>query len=69
MPIMEYNLFKQIFNETIFDKSKADLLEKLQVHRLATLVYSDQQNPKQNFTKPFDYLTKSVLVDAFVTRY
>jgi Holliday junction resolvase-like predicted endonuclease len=26
---MEYNLFKQIFNETIFDKSKADLLEKI----------------------------------------
>ena len=29
MPIMEYNLFKQIFNETIFEKSKADLLEKI----------------------------------------
>ncbi|HQB22762.1 MAG TPA: hypothetical protein PLW23_10300 [Bacteroidales bacterium] len=26
---MEYNLFKQIFNETIFEKSKADLLEKI----------------------------------------
>lgn len=26
---MDYNLFKQIFNETIFEKSKADLLEKI----------------------------------------
>jgi Holliday junction resolvase-like predicted endonuclease len=26
---MEYKLFKQIFNETIFEKSKADLLEKI----------------------------------------
>ena len=26
---MTYNLFKQIFNETIFEKSKADLLEKI----------------------------------------
>jgi Holliday junction resolvase-like predicted endonuclease len=26
---MEYNLFKKIFNETIFEKSKADLLEKI----------------------------------------
>ncbi|MGQ9820191.1 MAG: HpyAIV family type II restriction enzyme [Candidatus Kapaibacteriales bacterium] len=26
---MEYSLFKQIFNETIFEKSKADLLEKI----------------------------------------
>jgi Holliday junction resolvase-like predicted endonuclease len=26
---MEYNLFKQILNETIFEKSKADLLEKI----------------------------------------
>jgi Holliday junction resolvase-like predicted endonuclease len=26
---MEYNKFKQIFNETIFEKSKADLLEKI----------------------------------------
>ncbi len=26
---MNYNLFKQIFNETIFEKSKADLLEKV----------------------------------------
>jgi len=29
MAIMNYNLFKQIFNETIFEKSKADLLEKI----------------------------------------
>jgi Holliday junction resolvase-like predicted endonuclease len=29
MAIMEYNQFKQIFNETIFEKSKADLLEKI----------------------------------------
>jgi len=29
MAIMDYNLFKQIFNETIFEKSKADLLEKI----------------------------------------
>lgn len=29
MEIMTYNLFKQIFNETIFEKSKADLLEKI----------------------------------------
>lgn len=26
---MDYNLFKHIFNETIFEKSKADLLEKI----------------------------------------
>ena len=26
---MEFNQFKQIFNETIFEKSKADLLEKI----------------------------------------
>jgi len=26
---MEYKKFKQIFNETIFEKSKADLLEKI----------------------------------------
>jgi Holliday junction resolvase-like predicted endonuclease len=26
---MQYNQFKQIFNETIFEKSKADLLEKI----------------------------------------
>ena len=26
---MRYNLFKQIFNESIFEKSKADLLEKI----------------------------------------
>lgn len=26
---MDYSLFKQIFNETIFEKSKADLLEKI----------------------------------------
>lgn len=26
---MQYSLFKQIFNETIFEKSKADLLEKI----------------------------------------
>ena len=26
---MDYNKFKQIFNETIFEKSKADLLEKV----------------------------------------
>lgn len=26
---MDYNLFKKIFNETIFEKSKADLLEKI----------------------------------------
>ena len=26
---MDFNLFKQIFNETIFEKSKADLLEKI----------------------------------------
>jgi hypothetical protein len=29
MAIMHYNQFKQIFNETIFEKSKADLLEKI----------------------------------------
>lgn len=29
MKIMDYNHFKQIFNETIFEKSKADLLEKI----------------------------------------
>jgi len=29
MPIMQYNQFKQVFNETIFEKSKADLLEKI----------------------------------------
>jgi len=29
MAIMRYNLFKQIFNEAIFEKSKADLLEKI----------------------------------------
>ena len=29
MEIMEYKKFKQIFNETIFEKSKADLLEKI----------------------------------------
>ncbi|MDR2065843.1 MAG: hypothetical protein LBP85_09095 [Prevotellaceae bacterium] len=29
MAILEYNQFKQIFNETIFEKSKADLLEKI----------------------------------------
>lgn len=29
MAIMDYNQFKQIFNETIFEKSKADLLEKI----------------------------------------
>lgn len=29
MPTMQYNQFKQIFNETIFEKSKADLLEKI----------------------------------------
>ena len=29
MIIMNYNKFKQIFNETIFEKSKADLLEKV----------------------------------------
>ncbi|MDR1809052.1 MAG: hypothetical protein LBR34_01430 [Prevotella sp.] len=29
MAIMQYNQFKQIFNETIFEKSKADLLEKI----------------------------------------
>lgn len=29
MQIMNYNLFKQIFNETIFEKSKADLLTKI----------------------------------------
>lgn len=29
MEIMEYDRFKQIFNETIFEKSKADLLEKI----------------------------------------
>jgi hypothetical protein len=29
MAIMSYNLFKQIFNEAIFEKSKADLLEKM----------------------------------------
>jgi len=29
MEIMKYNQFKQIFNETIFEKSKADLLEKI----------------------------------------
>jgi Holliday junction resolvase-like predicted endonuclease len=29
MALMDYNLFKQIFNETIFEKSKADLLEKI----------------------------------------
>ncbi|MCX8055019.1 MAG: restriction endonuclease [Ignavibacteria bacterium] len=28
---MEYNLFKQILNETIFEKSKADLLEKISI--------------------------------------
>jgi hypothetical protein len=26
---MQYNQFKQIFNETIFEKSKADLSEKI----------------------------------------
>jgi Holliday junction resolvase-like predicted endonuclease len=29
MATMHYNQFKQIFNETIFEKSKADLLEKI----------------------------------------
>lgn len=29
MPIMEYSLFKQIFNESIFEKSKAELLKKI----------------------------------------
>ena len=29
MAIMEFNQFKKIFNETIFEKSKADLLEKI----------------------------------------
>lgn len=29
MAIMEYNLFRQILNETIFEKSKSDLLEKI----------------------------------------
>ena len=29
MVIMQYNQFRQIFNETIFEKSKADLLEKI----------------------------------------
>lgn len=29
MATMQYNQFKQIFNETIFEKSKADLLEKI----------------------------------------
>jgi len=29
MTIMRYNLFKQIFNEAIFEKSKVDLLEKI----------------------------------------
>jgi len=29
MTVMQYNQFKQIFNETIFEKSKADLLEKI----------------------------------------
>jgi len=36
----------------------------LQVHRLATLVYSDQQNPKQNFTKPFA-VSRNPFGDAF----
>lgn len=31
MAILQYSLFKQIFNETIFEKSKADLLEKIAV--------------------------------------
>jgi Holliday junction resolvase-like predicted endonuclease len=29
MAIMQYERFKQIFNETIFEKSKADLIEKI----------------------------------------
>jgi hypothetical protein len=29
MGIMQYNQFKQIFNETIIEKSKADLLKKI----------------------------------------
>lgn len=29
MTMMNYNKFKQILNETIFEKSKADLLTKI----------------------------------------
>ncbi len=29
MEIMDYNIFKQVFNETIFERSKADLLTKI----------------------------------------
>ncbi|MDR1652306.1 MAG: hypothetical protein LBS01_01395 [Prevotellaceae bacterium] len=32
MSVMQCNQFKQIFNETIFEKSKADLLEKIALY-------------------------------------
>lgn len=32
MEIMDYNVFKQVFNETIFGRSKADLLTKIAEH-------------------------------------
>ena len=53
MAIMDYNLFKQIFNETIFEKSKADLLEKISNSPSRYIGLFRPTKPKAKFFKIF----------------
>ena len=58
---MQYEKFKNIFNETIFEESKAVFIEKIAKYPIDILAYSGRQNQKRKFCKTYCNLTKSVL--------
>ena len=49
MTIMQYNQFRKIFNETIFEKSKADLLEKIAKNPSRYDIQSEISNSNQRW--------------------
>ena len=58
---MQYEKFKNIFNETIFEESKAVIIKKIAKYPNRYIGPLGQQNQKRKFYKTYCNLTKSVL--------